>query len=410
MLRPLVRPLVRALTRSPMESRGLRPTLSLDFTNGGVTDSRVTYSGGANGTRVNSAGLIVAATTPRFDYNPVTLAPLGLLVEEARTNILLRSAEFDNAVWTPSNVTITANTTTAPDGTLTADTFTPTAASGTVYVSYSAAAGQYTVSAYGKGSGSLALFNTTAGFAAGSSCAFNLATGVAAAITNYGATTGSTATIVDAGGGWYRCSLTVLATATTYFISLGCATSTANAIWGAQLEAGSFPTSYIPTTSASITRSADSAVMTGTNFSDWFNPAEGTFAPEFTYGGDLVTSTAMSANDNTSNNILEVAGTNSGGVGPYAEVRVGGVVQASMSDGNAIANTTYKTAFRYRANDFSFSHSGRSCVTDAAGTIPSVSQLAIGNRLASSSFNGWIRRLPYYRRGLSDAQLQALSA
>ncbi len=109
MLRPLVRPLVRALTRSPMESRGLRPTLSLDFTNGGVTDSRVTYSGGANGTRVNSAGLIVAATTPRFDYNPVTLAPLGFLVEEARTNLILRSDNFDHAAWDKANSTSVGN-------------------------------------------------------------------------------------------------------------------------------------------------------------------------------------------------------------------------------------------------------------------------------------------------------------
>ena len=72
-------------------SSGLNPTLSLDFLTP-VLDGRITASGGANGTRVNSSGVIVSATTPRFDYNPVTLACKGLLVEEARTNLVPKSS------------------------------------------------------------------------------------------------------------------------------------------------------------------------------------------------------------------------------------------------------------------------------------------------------------------------------
>lgn len=408
MLQSLLTPLLQPLLRPPLEvSGGSGLALYLDFLTEYI-DPRITYSGGANGTRVNSAGLIVAATTPRFDYDPVTLAARGLLVEEARTNLLLRSAEFDNAVWTPSTVTITANTTTAPDGTLTADTFTPLAASGTVFVSYSTAAGQYTVSAYGKGSGSLALFNTTAGFAAGSSCAFNLATGVAAATTNYGATTGSTAMIVDVGGGWYRCSLTVLATATTYFISLGCATSTANAIWGAQLEAGSFPTSYIPTTSAAVTRSADSAVMTGTNFSSWWNPSEGTLVLEIAYFGDLDSaSRTVRISDGSTNNFLQVGRYSNLAI---ASVDVAGVTVASLSSGNVVAGVASKMALAYATNDFAFCANGGSVGTDASGAVPAVSELGFGATSATSPLNAYIRSLRYYPRRLPNATLQGMTA
>ena len=67
-------------------------TLYLDFL-AGLNDPRITYSGGTNGTRVNSAGVIVAATTPRFDYDPVTLAARGLLVEEARRSVSARKVK-----------------------------------------------------------------------------------------------------------------------------------------------------------------------------------------------------------------------------------------------------------------------------------------------------------------------------
>lgn len=82
-------------------SRG-RPSLNLNFLQG-IADPRITFSGGANATRVNSAGLIVAATTPRFDYDPVTLAARGLLVEESRINLIL-----NNTAMSTQNVTTAA--------------------------------------------------------------------------------------------------------------------------------------------------------------------------------------------------------------------------------------------------------------------------------------------------------------
>lgn len=99
------------------------PRMALDFTTASL-DSRVTVTRALNtATAINSSGFIavVNANLPRFDYNPVTLACKGLLIEEARTNILTYSEQFDNAAWAKLNVTVSANNTTSPDGTLNAE-------------------------------------------------------------------------------------------------------------------------------------------------------------------------------------------------------------------------------------------------------------------------------------------------
>ena len=99
------------------------PRMALDFTTA-TLDSRVKFTRAANtATVINSSGFVAAinADLPRFDYNPVTLACKGLLIEEARTNLFLYSAEFDNAYWTKTRSSITANATISPEGSLTGD-------------------------------------------------------------------------------------------------------------------------------------------------------------------------------------------------------------------------------------------------------------------------------------------------
>lgn len=86
---------------------GNRPALDLNFGSGSSPDGRMAFSGGANGTRTDATGSIVSASAPRIDYDPVTLAPLGLLVEESRTNLLLNST-IDGANLATQSVTVTA--------------------------------------------------------------------------------------------------------------------------------------------------------------------------------------------------------------------------------------------------------------------------------------------------------------
>ena len=98
------------------------PSMALDFTTASL-DSRVTFTRSGNtATVVNSSGLIatINANLPRFDFDPVTLACKGLLIEEARTNLLTYSNDFSNAIWNKNSSSITSNVITSPDGTVNA--------------------------------------------------------------------------------------------------------------------------------------------------------------------------------------------------------------------------------------------------------------------------------------------------
>ena len=139
----------------------------------------------------------------------------------------------------------------------------------------------------------------------------NLQTGT---ISNYttGSGTVNNSFISNIGNGWYRCIAIGTASAVTgvYFNISNTATQLAYSgdgtsgiyLWGAQLEAGSFATSYIPTVASQVTRAADVAVMTGTNFSSWYNQSEGTILSQG-ISNSLVNSTYWSLRGTGSNEI-----------------------------------------------------------------------------------------------------------
>ena len=201
-----------------------------------------------------------ASGAPRFDYDPVTLAPRGLLIEEARTNLALQSADLSQAVWQKTNAVVgppvvTANQIVAPDGTLTAARVDLPAVSGAgavsqVTQSITATANPYTWSIYLRGvvgGEQLYLWSQLAGV-------FN------------------SRTLVTLTTAWQRFSLTTpTLTAASYGFYLGVDTrdtgnQTAKPIqsfyaWGGQVEQGTFPTSYIPTAGSTVTRAVDVATM-----------------------------------------------------------------------------------------------------------------------------------------------------
>jgi hypothetical protein len=231
-------------------------------------------------TTTSAASVGIGINVPRLDYM-TALGTLGtcpmLEVEEQRTNLASYSEEFNNAFWTKGNLsTISANATTSPSGTLSADKHVcanSTAAFALGWTSASVvAATAYSFSVYLKRS-EVRFVQVRNNLNGTLFCNFDLELGVAGT-----PSAGLTASISDAGSGWYRCVITATAGASgtgVFFINMANAitdglapTYVGNGIdgyfaWGAQVELGSFVSTYIPTTTAAVTRLKDDVSLTG---------------------------------------------------------------------------------------------------------------------------------------------------
>lgn len=357
--------------------------------------------------------LTAAANVPRFDHNPTTDESLGLLIEEQRTNLATYSGDFSNAAWSKSDATVTGNTIVAPDGTISGSAMTSATASAYVFRTFSASAIAYTQSFYAK-AGSISeirLDFVTSGFGSGASCTFNLSTGTAGAIVHWGGSSGFTAAIQSVGNGWYRCSITGTATAATWFFELAIINNIGKFvyIWGAQLEAGGFATSYIATTAASATRNADAASMTGTNFSSWFNNGEGSLFASSDLKGSANLGMIAELGDGGYDNRIIIFG-DQYALSSY-DVKVGGAGPVSIIAGGITFNVPFRLAAAYKANDFAVSQNGATVQTDTSGTVPTVTALYLGYQGGGGGvLNGHIQRFTYYPARLTNAQLQALTS
>ena len=356
---------------------------------------------------------------PRFDYNPTTLAAQGLLIEEQRTNSFLQNFDISNASWIKVRATTPGTTTTSPSGgtaqKLVEDT-TP-ANSHFIRQDISVTSGAtYTQSVYVKAAERNEIqlaFDVDAGAFTNSAVIFTLSGGGSGVIV-----AGSPAySITLVGNGWYRCTISqsAAATATAVFrISLasgGTAFYTGDGtsglfFWGAQLEQGAFATSVISTTTTALTRNADVASMTGTNFSSWYNASEGTlFAQSQTAQAYAAGVPArVSIDDGTiSNRIAMRNGNNFSSVVTVSGSPVAGLELTAWN-----SNIT-KQAIAYKVDDFAYTTNGASVVTDTSGAIPSVNRLGIGLTGTQNFLNGYIQRIAYYPVRVTDAQLQALT-
>jgi hypothetical protein len=408
---------------------GVTPAWAVDFTAGHMADlvGRVAIPfarTGATATRVNELGLIetVQADTPRFDHDPVTKAPLGLLIEEPRTNLCLRSDDLATT-WANTRSSETVNVAAAPDGQISADKLVEDATASNSHliaqtVTLTAAAHVFSVFLKAaERSFARLLINDGAGNFL--SVYFNLSAGTVGNAANGGAYTGSAGSITHWGNGWYRCSLTggaVAAAAHTVEIRIAEADAddsyTGDGVsgiyaWGAQVEAGAFATSYIPTAGASVTRNGDQ--NTALPVAGWFNQAEGTLWAEAT---PMVASTGLTRRllyfDDTTTNERTILQISSSTVD--LTVIDGGVTQAAVGSAGAIAaGTTFRAAGAYKVNDFAGCKDGATVGTDVSGTIPTITQLQIGHNNGNSYFNGWLRRLAYFQTRLTNTQLQQLT-
>lgn len=380
-------------------SFGLTPKLALDFTTASL-DARVTFTrSGGTATRTNASGYIesVLANTPRFDYDPVTLACKGLLIEEARTNVLTYSTDISNAAWTKAgNASVAASTEVSPSGTT--DAYKLIGGDGATAYLYRAAgyvttATAHTISVYMKKGtvNTVNLLFATAGSTQGAKCAFD-SRGLVGTITNYGSVTGTTASVTSVGNGWYHCSMTLTTTADTYFAQVTTVGAVFTNLYGFQVEQGAFATSYIPTTTTALTRNADVATMTGANFSDWWQASKGGVLVRARPGTVSGTRPWVQFDDGTANEIIALRGNTTN---PELYIVDGGTPQAQIDAGTIAANTDYILTGWWATNDCKARLDSGAVVTDTSATIPTATQARLGGD-GTNYLNGHLASISYY--------------
>ena len=416
----------------------IRPSLNLDFARSRTLDPRITFSRTTTGTYMDSDGLIKVASADeaRFDHRYVNgqLESLGLLVEEERSNIVRNSEDLTilTGRWSEAGdgVTVTTNQAVAPDGNTTADKV-----------------GIKTTDAGSKSIQSSILSGTSSGTVITSSIfckaddhnyvRVEMQGGGNTASINVNLSDGSLISEVSSPDShniepypndWYRISVTsttanTSATALRVYLTdasgnTGFIGTVGNGVfmWGGQHEVGAFATSYIPTddTVGGKTRNPDNVSMTGDNFSDWYNPTEGTIVLDCT-----------PVYDNSSNQYRRLLSihNNSGvqtDVIQFIQTETTNQVNSAVWDGSSfqtgsgktlLSGTRYKVAFAVKENNMNASYDGSIGTDDTSATLPVMTEMDIGSysQFSGNQATAHYNSLRYYPTRLTNAQLQNLT-
>lgn len=445
----VVRSPVRSVVRSPVRGvlgggvnllgqatsylKGIAPYHWFDFINdrclyasndvGGVSGATgYSFSRASTGYYTNADG-----TLTLFASGALRRGNRGVLIEGARTNLLLRSQEFDDAGWVAGSggaAVVTADATAAPDATMTADTLNDNSAAAVRGIARSTTVANDTASHTGSvfiraGTSGVASLRLT--YSGGTSVAAELVVRLSdgAAQWRSGAS-GASFTSEVLASGWVRISATLANNglgntslsfelrpcfAGTYQNTVDATAQGTAFFWGAQLEAASFPSSYIPTTTASATRAADVLTCTaGVSYplSLW---------AEINRIGTLAfTNTALQV-DSGSNNERAILGSTAGDLATAIQITGGSTVAAPTVAGAMALNTTYKIASRFQANNCNVAQGGVLGTNDTTCAEPAASTaLRFGSDVAGGGiFFGYLRRAAIFNSALSDANLQTVT-
>ena len=377
------------------------------------------FTRASTATRVNADGLIesVATGVPRIDYTGGGCGKLKL--EPQRTNLLTYSEQFENADWSKFNLSVTANDTTSPDGTVNADKIVEDATApdthGISQVRTTTSGVDYIAYIFAKKSERDFIY-----FRSNVSSSFNLQW---FDLTNktVGGTVGSfqDAGIIEYPNDWVLCYVKKTETTGTnrlfqWALSTGDLVETYTGdgtsgafMWGAQVEAGSYPTSYIPTSNSQTTRSAETA--TGAGDVNTFNDSEGVLMAEI--------SAFEGANEDRQISISD--GSNSNKVG-FQLMANGTQIQFYAESGGSSQVNTFKTidatngvkiGFSYKVNDFKVYLNGFLIVTDTSGAVPiGLRELAFDRGTGGDVFYGNTKQLQYFPSALTDAKLEEITS
>ncbi len=354
-------------------------------------------------TRINKDGLIemVDADVPRLNYPLIDGVVSGcpsLLLEPARTNNILYSQEVNNNYWFKSNCIITPNTNISPDGTLNADTLTSSSGNAVLYRT-------------GVTTGSLSFFAKDINLTIGN---FVISVDTIGSANwdkngNLVSVNGGTASNgVDYGNGWFRFTFNVTSgNVVNYGIGSGSG-SESILVFGLQNEPNaSYSTSYIPTTTSAVTRSAETANNSGD--ASTFNDSEGVLMAEISALDNDGTDRVITISDGTSlNRITFYYGSlNTLNI----NVLVGGVVQVFYQKTFNDITEFKKISIKYKENDFSFFVNGFKLFTDISGTVPSgLNTLNFDNGAGGFDFYGNTKQIQYFDTALVDTDLEELTS
>jgi hypothetical protein len=388
-------------------------------------DGDFDFSRGSTGTRVNKDGLIetVASNTPRLDYpllDGVVQDCPTLLLEPSRTNSIIYSEDFANSDWTKTASTITSNSIISPDGTLNASKLTEDTSNSTHRISdaiiVSGTGITYTQSIFAKSGGNGRYLRMFRGSGTYNNAVFDLENGTVVTASGNNLISVS---IEKYPNGWYRC----ISTYTTQFSNIATYYGLQNGdtdsyqgdgtshiyLWGAQLEEGSYATSYIPSlTGSQTTRSAD--VCNGAEAD--FNDSEGVLYANIAALADDNTSRRISISDGSSNpNNLVCVDMSEYTNQIIGRVRTGNTEVAFLVATSQTQTQNNKIAVKYKVNNFALWINGFEVDTDNNGAAPiGLNDVSFDRGNGSNDFYGKTKEVMTFNEALSDSELEALTS
>lgn len=398
-------------------------TLDLDLSSTLPAEASFSRASMASYTDVERKLKFAVPDTPRFDFNPVTGEAMGLLVEEGRTNLLKYSEDFSK--WNAVSGASSIEGQPSPDGGNNAYLLKDTSASSSSIFQYwqTIPPGTYTFSIWVKRGTDGSFWPRFRVREDPSPYTYH---GINFVVTGSGTT--GTAHPIDSkghtlyGDDWFRIYYTFTCTNNVQLIEIfpaanpGSSATGSITVFGAQLEAGGYPTSYIPTHGASASRAADHlSVSPGA----WFSSLGGTlfmnlrlidFSRASGVSSYLANFNKQSTGGDADHFGLRVSNSSGWKLRSTTESGGAGNLQADITDSAAVSSSTsLMLAGAYAANDFSFARDGAAKGSDTAGSIPSgIDELAIGsvstvNETQSSNIHA--KRLTYWKEKLNDASL-----
>lgn len=387
----------------------------------GVTPPMVDFQRDGKATSVSELGYVreVPAGVLRDDYAPLNGRYLGKLMETGRTNLCRRSAEFNDSAWVKSRSSVSGSTA-GPDGEAGSGLkLVEDSTAGNTHYLYQnvaiAADTEHTFSVFlKKGERDSAYIQMSKG-----SDKFhvrvNLDAGTLGEPGTSGAATVRRSALENLGRGWHRLVLTgkINAASTDMDCRIMLDTGTTSSydgdgssgfyVWGAQLEAGAFATSYIPTAASTVARPDDEVTVDLDLFG--FNPEQGTMYLHTNLPAGLSGYPNLFYVNNGSSSEQHKIFLNPEAMKLYAQTKAGGSSQNTLGSGEMSFPLEAKACYAYAPDDFAVSYCGADPVVDTAGTLPSgLTSMALGNGLVQR-----VRQVAFFPRRLGNGLLKALA-